>query len=79
VPPESPLAGQTLRSAQVHARTGVLVLALRHPGQAFRTNPPPEAHIGGGDVLVVIGNASQIDALRALALGEEQPGAGIPQ
>jgi voltage-gated potassium channel len=79
VPPNSPLAGQTLRSARVHARTGVLVLALRHPGQAFRTNPPPEAKIGGGDVLVVIGNANQIDALRALAIGEEQPGAGIPQ
>jgi voltage-gated potassium channel len=69
VPADSPLAGQTLRSALVHSRTGVLVLALRHPGQEFRTNPRPEAQIGGGDVLVVIGNADQIDALRALAVG----------
>jgi voltage-gated potassium channel len=78
VPLSSPLAGQTLRSARVHARSGALVLALRHPGQEFRTNPPPDAHIAGGDVLVVIGNTRQIDVLRALATGEEQPGAGIP-
>lgn len=68
IPPGSPLAGQTLRSGRVHARTGVLVLALRHPGEAFRTNPPPEAQIRAGDVLVVIGNAEQISALRSLAL-----------
>ncbi len=65
----SPLAGESLRSARVHAQTGVLVLALRHPGQAFRTNPPPEAEMGEGDVLVVIGNQLQIDALRTLAGG----------
>jgi len=69
VPPDSPIAGQTLRGARVHARTGALVLALRHPGEEFRTNPPPEAEVGGGDVLVVIGNAEQIDALRVLAQG----------
>lgn len=79
VPPGSPLAGQTLRSAQVHAHSGALVLALRHPGQEFRTNPPPDAEIAGGDVLVVIGNSRQIDALRALATGAEQQSAGLPE
>jgi len=69
VPPDSPIAGQTLRGARIHARTGALVLALRHPGEEFRTNPPPEAPVEGGDVLVVIGNAEQIDALRLLAEG----------
>lgn len=69
IPPGSPLAGQTLRSGKVHARTGALVLALRHPGEAFRANPPPEAQITAGDVLVVIGNAEQVRALRSLAIG----------
>jgi voltage-gated potassium channel len=67
VPAGSPLIGESLRSARVHGQTGSLVLALRHPGQDFRTNPPPEAEIGEGDILVVIGNADQIAALRALA------------
>jgi len=66
VPVNSPLSGQTLASAGVHARTGALVLALRHPGEGFIANPPPEAQVGAGDVLVVIGNVGQIDALRLL-------------
>ncbi len=74
VPAHSSLVGQTLRSARVHAHTGALVLALRHPGEAFRTNPPPEAEVEGGDVLVVIGNVGQIESLRSLAESEEHPG-----
>lgn len=73
VPDNSPIAGQTLRDARVHALTGALVLALRHPGEDFRTNPPPEAEVRGGDVLVVIGNVSQIESLRRLAEDGGQP------
>lgn len=74
VPANSALVGQTLRSARVHAHTGALVLALRHPSEEFRTNPPPEAEIGEGDVLVVIGNMEQIESLRSLALSQEALG-----
>ncbi len=80
VPVDSPLAGETLRSARVHDRTGTLVLAMRQPDREFRTNPPPTAEIVGGEVLIVIGDAEQVGALRSLALGdievrgEPQPG-----
>jgi voltage-gated potassium channel len=80
VPVGSPLAGETLRSARVHDRTGTLVLAMRHPDREFRTNPPPTAEIVGGEVLIVIGDAEQVGALRSLALGssgvsdEREPG-----
>jgi voltage-gated potassium channel len=70
VPLGSPLAGETLRSARVHDRTGTLVLAMRHPDREFRTNPPPTAEIVGGEVLIVIGDAEQVSALRALASGQ---------
>ncbi len=70
VPVGSPLAGETLRSARVHDRTGTLVLAMRHPDREFRTNPPPTAEIVGGEVLIVIGDADQVGALRSLALGK---------
>ncbi|HWG72457.1 MAG TPA: potassium channel protein [Acidimicrobiales bacterium] len=69
VPPGSPLVGETLRSAAVHDRTGTLVLAMRQPKGAFLTNPRPEAAIGSGDILIVIGNADQVSALRSLASG----------
>jgi voltage-gated potassium channel len=74
VPAGSPLAGQTLRSARVHDRTGTLVLAMRHPGGEFCTNPPPTAEIAGGEILIVIGDSNQVAALRALAK-TSQPGA----
>lgn len=67
VPAGSPLAGQTLRSARIHAQTGTLVLAMREPGSAFRTNPPPTAEIVAGEVLIVIGDAEQVRRLRDLA------------
>jgi voltage-gated potassium channel len=69
VPLDSPVAGETLRSARVHARTGALVLGLRHPKEKFHTNPPPETQVVGGDVLVVIGNVGQIEALRSMVQG----------
>jgi voltage-gated potassium channel len=72
----SPLAGETLRSARVHDRTGTLVLAMRHPDRAFRTNPPPTAEIVGGEVLIVIGDAEQVGALRLLAMGDGEVTAG---
>jgi voltage-gated potassium channel len=74
VPAASPLAGQTLRSARVHDRTGTLVLAMRHPGGQFRTNPPPTATIQGGEILIVIGDAHQVAALRDLAAGTGEGG-----
>ena len=63
----SPLAGQSLRSARIHDQTGTLVLAMREPGSAFRTNPSPGAEIVAGEVLIVIGDADQVARLRNLA------------
>jgi voltage-gated potassium channel len=77
IPASSPLVGQSLRSSRVHAHTGALVPALRHPGGEFRTNPAPEAEVAAGDVLVVIGNLEQVEALRTLAGGHGQLGNGI--
>jgi voltage-gated potassium channel len=73
IPQDSPLAGQTLRSARVHDQTGTLVLAMREPGAAFRTNPPPTAEIVAGEVLIVIGDTEQVERLRLLAAGKTTP------
>jgi voltage-gated potassium channel len=73
---DSPLAAQTLRSARLHDQTGTLVLAMREPGGAFRTNPPPTAEIVAGEVLIVIGDADQVGRLRQLAGSETAQPAG---
>lgn len=67
VPAGSALAGQSLRSAALHGRTGVLVLAVRRAGGGFVTNPGPELVIEAGDVLIGAGTPDQLAALAALA------------
>ncbi|MHB8264286.1 MAG: potassium channel family protein [Acidimicrobiales bacterium] len=71
VPVGSPLAGQTLSSARIHDRTGILVLAMREPGREFRTNPSSQAEIVGGEVLIVIGGTDQVASLKELVSGKE--------
>ncbi len=47
----------------MHDHTGVLVLAIRRPDGSFITNPPPEATMDAGDVLIGVGTESQLAAL----------------
>ena len=67
VPEDSPIAGISLRDAQIRERTGALVLAMRQPDQHFVTNPAPETVIEREHVLIAIGTASQLSALAELA------------
>jgi voltage-gated potassium channel len=64
----SPLAGSLVRQARLHEGDDALLLALRqHEGGGFRTNLEPEAKVQPGDVVIAIGTAAQIDALRRAA------------
>jgi len=63
----SPLAGSTLRSQNIHTRTGALVLAIRRPDGSFLTNPSPGEAIEAGDVLISVGTAEQLGALAKIA------------
>jgi voltage-gated potassium channel len=69
VPRESPIAGCSLRDAQLRDRTGALVLAMRDQAGAFHTNPDPADVIGAETVLIAIGTTAQLDALGALVGG----------
>jgi voltage-gated potassium channel len=66
VPESSPLAGKSLREAQVRDLTGALVLAIRKDGE-FTTNPAPESELRQGDVLIAIGTQQQLEELQQLA------------
>jgi voltage-gated potassium channel len=73
LPPESPLAGKSLRDAHIRDHTGALILALRDASGTFTTNPPPETELRAGQILIAIGTDSQ---LRALASAATQGGNG---
>lgn len=63
----SPLAGVTLREAEIRAKTGALILALRDLTGKFLTNPDPDEMIAGGEVLIAIGTAEQLRKLASAA------------
>ena len=59
----SPLAGTSLRDANLRQRAGVLVLALRGDDGSFTTNPDPEAVLHANNVIIAVGTD---DALQQL-------------
>ena len=67
VPARSPLAGSSLRDAQIRERTGALILAMRQPDRRFVTNPPPETIVEHDHILIAIGTTAQLEALVQLA------------
>lgn len=66
VPEGSPLAGKTLAECDLSGRTGALLVALRSEG-AFLFNPPGTRTLSAGDVLVVLADRTQREALQRLA------------
>ncbi|MDE2663200.1 MAG: potassium channel protein [Gemmatimonadota bacterium] len=66
----SEVAGLTLAEAEIHARTGLLVVAIRRgsgaggDAEGFVYNPGPEVKVRAGDDLVVLGPPSSFDELR---------------
>ncbi len=67
VDPGSPLAGCTLREANLPSRTGVLVLAMRGTDGTFTTNPSPDTMIEPGQVLIAVGTDADLVRLDELA------------
>jgi voltage-gated potassium channel len=50
-------------------RSGVIVLAIRRPGGETTFNPPPEFEISAGDVLIVMGERSNLQKLEQILAG----------
>jgi len=65
VPEGSGLIGKKLMEARIPQETGLIVLVLRSAGgTASAFNPGPDAKLGAGDVVIVLGESEQIDRLR---------------
>jgi voltage-gated potassium channel len=61
--PTSPLAGQSLRSADLRGRANVIVLALRRADGRFVSNPDPDRVLEPGQVLIAVGAESDLRRL----------------
>ncbi|MDJ0768863.1 MAG: potassium channel protein [Ilumatobacter sp.] len=64
VPERSPVAGQSLREADLRQRAGILVLALRDAEGAFNTNPGPDTVIEPRHVIIAVGTAEALSRLQ---------------
>jgi voltage-gated potassium channel len=64
---QSLLAGQTIESSKIRQELGVIVLAIKHPGQDLRFNPASDDRIEPGDYLVAMGEAEGLRKLEATA------------
>jgi voltage-gated potassium channel len=58
-----PLAGKSLRDLQLRREIGVIVLAIRRLTGAMDFNPPADALLNSGDVLIVMGKAEDVRKL----------------
>jgi voltage-gated potassium channel len=59
----SPVAGKTIVDAGIRQNFGVIVVGIKRAGGAMEFNPPPEALIGAGDELVVLGRTENVKSL----------------
>lgn len=69
VPPDSPLAGQTLGEAAIRKRTGTSIVAVLRD-QDIHTNPGPEFVLMVGDTMAALGTPDQRGAFRCLLNNE---------
>lgn len=67
---KSPLAGKTLREAQVHEETGMWVLCIKRGDKWVR--PKPDTVIKAGDYLIASGYAEGVDDLKRLVNSEKR-------
>ena len=59
----SPIAGKSLRQANVRERHGVLILAVRREDGSFDTTPNPETVVQSGQVLIAVGTDADLNDL----------------
>jgi voltage-gated potassium channel len=63
----SHLAGTTLRDSQVRQDLGIMIVAIKKGSGEMLFNPPPDAAMEPGDILITLGPRPQLDRLERLA------------
>lgn len=65
----SRLVGKTLIDARVRQDLGIIIVAIKKATGAMVFNPPSDAVLASGDILIAIGHKEQLDKLEKLAQG----------
>jgi voltage-gated potassium channel len=68
--PRSPLAGATLQASRLRQDRGLIIVAIKKAAGQMVFNPPADAVMETGDILITLGHRDQLNQLDALASGE---------
>jgi voltage-gated potassium channel len=69
ISPGSKLVGSNLRDSRLRQDQGIIIVAIKKATGHMVFNPPAEAVMEVGDILITLGNRAQLDRLDALAAG----------
>jgi len=69
IAPHSKLVGASLRDSRLRHERGLIIVSIKKESGQMVFNPPADAVIEAGDILITLGNREQLDQLGALARG----------
>jgi voltage-gated potassium channel len=69
IQPKSPLVGATLKDSRLRQDLGVIVVTIKKPNGKMIFNPPHDAPLEAGDILIAVGDRERLDRLETLANG----------
>lgn len=69
IAPAGRLVNLALKDSQIRQQFGVIIVAIKKQTGKMTFNPPPEAVMEAGDILIVLGHRQQLDELEKLAKG----------
>jgi voltage-gated potassium channel len=67
--PGSRLAGSTIKDSRLRQEFGVIIVAIKKTSGHMVFNPPHDAAMEAGDILIAIGERTQLDGLEKQASG----------
>lgn len=66
---QSSLAGRSLKDSKLRQEYGIIIVAIKKTTGEMVFNPPSDATIHAGDILITLGHRHQLDQLETLARG----------
>jgi voltage-gated potassium channel len=72
IAPQSRLAGVTILESRLRQELGVIVVAIKRATGEMVFNPPSDARMEPGDILITMGHREQVDKLATLAGGQSK-------
>ena len=65
--PDCALVGKSLKESDLHRKHGIYVVAIKKPFSGMIATPQADTTLEVGDILIALGNRTQLDVLEKMA------------